>query len=242
MIGLLILSLTPIVLIALYIYKRDKYEKEPLSLLLKALLFGALSTLPIIIAEKAMQYIGTVVSLTSAAWEAFAVAAFCEEAFKMIALYLLIWKKKEFNEKFDGIVYATFVSLGFAAIENILYVVENGYSTALVRMFTAVPAHAIFGISMGYFFGLAKFYPKKRTSYLYKAFLLPFVFHGLYDFCLMTQHEVLLLLFIPFVVFMWISGFKKLKKLSEASVYRNDIDLDIDFNKLKDDSKINFDQ
>lgn len=241
MIGLLILSLMPIAIIAIYIYSRDKYEKEPINTLLKALLFGALSVLPIIVAERFMTFIGELSNLTSAAWNAFFVAALCEESFKMLAVYLLIWKKPEFNEKFDGIVYATFVSLGFAAVENILYVMESGYSTGLVRMFTAVPAHAIFGVSMGYFLGLAKFYPKKRNSYMWKAFLLPFILHGLYDFCLMSQNEVLLFLFIPFVAIMWALGFKKLKRLSDSSVYRDDIDLGIDFSKIKDDNKINFD-
>ena len=155
----------------------------------------------------------------------------------MAALSLLIWKNVEFNEKFDGIVYATFVSLGFAAVENILYVIDNGVSTGIMRAITAVPAHAIFGICMGYFFGMAKFYPKKRKTYLYLAFLLPFFLHGFYDFILMSGKNFLLILFIPFIIYMWIVGFTKIKTLNNASIYNTDVDIGIDFRKVNEIKK-----
>ncbi len=162
------------------------------------------------------------------------VASLNEEAFKLAALTLLIWKSKDFNEKFDGIVYASFISLGFAAIENVLYVFQHGFSTGIARAITAVPAHAFFGITMGFFFGMAKFYPKKRKKYLWMAFLVPFALHGTYDFILMVGHIYLLALFIPFVIYLWISGFKRMKQMNNASIFRNDIDLGIDFSKVKD--------
>lgn len=235
MTGLLIVSLAPVFIIAFYIYFRDKYEKEPWSLLLKAMAAGALTVLPVIFFEKAIGLIGLLLPpVGKAAWDAFAVAALCEEAFKYAALYMLIWNHKEFNEKFDGIVYATFVSLGFAMAENILYVMDSGMATGLVRAFTAVPAHALFGITMGFFFGLAKFYPKKRKRYLIWAFCLPFVLHGIYDFILMSGLNVLLWLFVPFIVFLWLSGLSKLKSLNKSSVFNTDIDLGIDFKKVHD--------
>lgn len=235
MTGLLIVSFAPVFIIAFYIYFRDKYEKEPWSLLLKAGALGAVITLPIILFEKAISAIGSFLPpLGNAAWDAFMVAALCEEAFKYAALFLLIWKNKEFNEKFDGIVYATFVSLGFALVENILYVFNSGMTTGLVRAFTAVPAHALFGITMGFFFGLAKFYPKKRKSYMIWAFALPFVLHGIYDFILMSGINAILWLFLPFIIFLWLSGLSKLKSLNKVSVYSTDIDLEIDFKKVND--------
>ena len=121
--NLLILSLAPVLIIAGYIYFRDKYEKEPIKLLLFALLAGGLTVIPILFVERFLDsFTDSFYGLLSPAWNAFVVAAFTEELFKFIALYLLIWKSAEFNEKFDGIVYDVFVSLGFAAVENVLYV------------------------------------------------------------------------------------------------------------------------
>ena len=170
--NLLILSLAPVFIIAGYVYFRDKYEKEPIRLLLLSLFFGALTVIPIMFLESFLAgFAGLFSGLSAAAWNAFIVAAFSEELFKCIVLYLLIWKSRDFNEKFDGIVYAVFVSLGFAAVENVLYVMGNGVGTGISRAITAVPAHAIFGITMGFYFGMAKFYEKKRYQLKMKALL-----------------------------------------------------------------------
>lgn len=235
MTGLLVIALAPVFIIAFYIYFRDKYEKEPWALLLKAMLMGAIIVIPVIFAEEVMSSIGsTFTGVAKGAWDAFMVAALCEEAFKYLAFILLIWKSRSFNEHFDGIVYATFISLGFAGVENILYVTNNGLSTGMVRAFTAVPAHAVFGITMGYFMGLARFYPKKQKQHLYASFIWPFALHGFYDFVLMAGVPWLLLLFIPFVAYLWITGFKRMKLMNQSSYYNTDIDLGIDFSKVKD--------
>lgn len=235
---LILLAVAPVFVIAFYIYFRDKYEKEPITLLLKALLMGALITIPIVFTERIFSLIGALLpQIGKAAWDAFFVAALCEEGFKMAALLLLIWKNPAFNEKFDGIVYATFISLGFAGIENLMYVMNFGISTGLVRAFTAVPAHAIFGICMGYFIGMAKFYYKKRKRYIYRAFLLPFVLHGIYDFILMSGKNYLLILFVPFIIYMWIVGFKRMKSLNKSSIYNSEINIGIDFSKVHEIKK-----
>jgi RsiW-degrading membrane proteinase PrsW (M82 family) len=224
--NLLVLSLAPVVIIAAYIYFRDKYEKEPLRLLLFALLAGGLTVIPILILERFLDRFTVLFPwLFAAAWKAFAVAAFSEELFKYLALYLLIWKSPEFNEKFDGIVYAVYVSLGFAAVENILYVMDGGLSTGIMRAITAVPAHAIFGITMGFYFGLAKFYEKQRQSLKQKALLFPILLHGIYDFILFTEIGWLTIVFVGFVVYLYISGLKRLRELSRQSIYNTDYDL-----------------
>ena len=224
--NLLVLSLTPVVIIAAYIYFRDKYEKEPLRLLLFALLAGGLTVIPILFLERFLDRFTVLFPwLFAAAWKAFAVAAFSEELFKYLALYLLIWKSPEFNEKFDGIVYAVYVSLGFAAVENVLYVMDGGLSTGIVRAITAVPAHAIFGITMGFYFGLAKFYEKQRQSLKQKVLLFPILLHGIYDFILFTEIGWLTIVFVGFVVYLYLSGLKRLRKLSKQSIYNTDYDL-----------------
>lgn len=235
MIGTIVLALAPVFIIALYIYFRDKYEKEPWLLLLFAMLAGVIIVLPITLFEQFISLLGKGFDgIFKSFWDSFFVASFCEEGFKLLALTLLIWKSREFNEKFDGIVYASFISLGFAGIENLLYIVKSGVGVGLIRAFTAVPAHAIFGISMGFFFAQAKFYPLKRKKYLWYSFLLPFFLHGLYDFILISQINILLLIFIPFIIYMWISGFNRMKKMNNASYFRNDLDIGLDFSKVKE--------
>ena len=213
--NLLFIALAPILIIAFYIYFRDKYEKEPVYLLLISLVLGGLIVMPIIYLERFLSLFSIYFDgYSSAAYNAFAVASFSEESFKFLALFILIWRNRNFNEKFDGIVYAVFISLGFAAVENVLYVSEGGLSVGLMRAITAVPAHALFGIIMGYYYGLAKFYPKQRTKYLLQSYFMPILFHGLYDFILMSEHPYLLVVFIPFIIFLWRRGFKRMKTLS----------------------------
>jgi len=148
------------------------------------------------------------------------VAGTTEELFKFLALYMLVWKSPSFNEKFDGIVYAVFVSLGFAGVENVLYVIDGGMQTALTRALTAVPAHAIFGITMGYYLGIARIYEEMKGRYLGMALLVPIVLHGIYDFILMVDIGWLLLLFFPYIIVLYIMGVKKIKVLSDTSVFK----------------------
>ena len=224
--SLLIISLAPVLIIAGYIYFRDKYEKEPVRLLLYALLAGGLAVIPILFVEIFLDsFTESFPGLLSAAWNAFVVAAFTEELFKFLALYLLIWKSPEFNEKFDGIVYAVFISLGFAAVENILYVAQGGVNAGIMRAITAVPAHAIFGIAMGFYFGLARFYEKEQYTLKLKALVYPIILHGIYDFILMSEIVWLTGVFFLFVIFLYVWGSKRLKRLSDQSIYKTDYEL-----------------
>lgn len=212
-------ALAPVAVILFYVYIRDKYEKEPLRLLLKTLLAGAFITIPILGVEMILStYENQLTGLWSAAYTSFVVAGFTEELFKFLVLYFFIRKDAHFNEQFDGIVYAVFVSLGFAAVENILYVTEHGMQVGLTRAITAVPAHALFGVIMGFYFGKSLLHPQRK--YLILALVMPILFHGIYDFILFSKEYILLLLFIPYLIYLWINGFKKMKYLSEHSRFK----------------------
>ena len=218
---LLLFAIAPVLIIATYVYVRDKYEREPLGMLLKALLAGALATIPIIMVNGWLEgFADSFTGYRRTGYIAFVVAALVEEGFKFMALFLIVWSSREFNEWYDGIVYGVFVSLGFALVENIMYVYTYGESTAIVRAVTAVPAHAIFGVTMGYYFSFARFKREKRAINLVKSLFWPIVLHGTYNFILMAGQPVLLLLFIPYLFFMWRSGFTKMRILSERSDYK----------------------
>ena len=147
--NLLLMAIAPIMVIIVYIYFQDKYEKEPIGLLLTSFLFGAIVS--IIIVTILYLFTGRFIPITNEfnIWQqfiqAFIVVALAEEFSKYIIVKYFNQPKKAFNEPYDGIIYAVMVSMGFACTENIMYVMEGGYGTAILRAFTAVPAHATFG-------------------------------------------------------------------------------------------------
>lgn len=224
-IQLIIMALAPIATIVAYIYFKDKYEKEPTKLLIISFLLGAIVS--VIITTIFYIFFNSFLPLEDklSVWEqfkqAFFVVGFSEELSKYLIVLLFAQRHKEFNEPFDGIVYAVMVSMGFAATENIMYVLQHGASTALLRAFTAVPAHATFGILMGYFMGMAKFKPNKLFLNLC-GLLLAIVFHGAYDF----------FLFINFIPGIWVGAFvslalglflsrKAIKRHQKGSFFKN---------------------
>jgi RsiW-degrading membrane proteinase PrsW (M82 family) len=218
---LLLASLAPVFIILFYIYFRDKYDKEPIGLLVKSVIAGMLVVIPVLFVGRILIGIMPPMGkIGDAAYHAFVVAGTNEEVFKFLILYLLVWNSPSFNEKFDGIVYAVFVSLGFAAVENVLFVMEGGLQTAMTRAITAVPAHAIFGITMGYYLGIAHMYDELRKPYLRKAILIPILLHGVYDFILMVEIDWLLFLFVPYVIVLYVMGMKKIKVLSDTSIFK----------------------
>jgi RsiW-degrading membrane proteinase PrsW (M82 family) len=190
----LALAIAPGLAIILYIYYKDTYDKEPKKYLLISFLLGALSIIPAFILETAGKFIfGEISSYSTVQFEAFfafIIIACSEEGCKFIMVRLYAYPKKVFDESFDGIIYSVMVSMGFATIENIGYVNRNGIDTAIMRMFLTVPAHAAFGIIMGYYIGLAKFNKEKSVCYFSKGLVLAIFFHGAFDFFLFLQDNI----------------------------------------------------
>lgn len=180
---LLAIATAPGVAIGLYIYLKDKHEREPIGLLLRAFLFGMLSTLLTLAISIPINSVVPIdeQSIGEQALHAFLLVALIEEFSKFIFVRGVLYHNKNFNEPFDGIVYSVMVGMGFATFENILYVSDGGVSTAILRMFTAVPAHASFAVLMGYFLGKAKFEHKKGYYSIY-ALAVATLFHGAYDY------------------------------------------------------------
>lgn len=226
---LLLLALAPAVLLMMYVYFRDRHEKEPISLILKGMLLGVIVIFPVGVIENYLTGVGIGFDkIPKAAYDGFIVAGATEEAFKYLMVFILIWRNPNFNEKFDGIVYAVSVALGFAAIENLFYVFSNNsMQVGLLRAFTAVPGHTIFGVVMGFYLGLARFDTSNRKKWLMRAFMLPWILHGVYDFLLMSGHPILLLIFIPFLLFMYRLGIKRMRELNDQSVF-NPVNINFD--------------
>lgn len=183
--ALLAIALAPGFAIGVYIYLKDKHEKEPISLLVKSFFYGILSTFVTLAISGAINQFVTIdeTNVSDQAVHAFIMVAFVEEFSKFIFIRGLLYRNKNFNEPFDGIVYAVMVGMGFATFENIFYIADGGISVAITRMFTAVPAHATFAILMGYYLGKAKF-EHKKSYYALHALGIATLFHGAYDYFL----------------------------------------------------------
>ena len=235
---LFFISILPVVLLAIFVYRKDTFEKEPLRLLLKCFFFGCLSALPASMLEGILQsaYPGSGSGIIDGMFMGYVVAGSSEELFKLLMLWLAVWRSSYFDEYFDGIVYAAFVSLGFAGLENLMYVFGQGdfassVSTGIVRALVSVPGHFLFAVVMGYYFALAKFQPDQRGRHLLKAFLYPMLLHGTFDALLMIPEYmgeegaiiqmIALPLFIFFDVKLWKIGMRKLNELQALNNEQN---------------------
>lgn len=220
---LLAAAVAPSAALLYYFYTRDKYEKEPGRVLFKAFLMGGGLVIPVLFAEMTLHVFDMADSnLAAAGYTAFVVAGLVEESFKFLFFFLYIWRNREFNEMYDGIVYSVFISLGFATVENLAYVLRAGFSTAIARSLTAVPAHALFAVAMGYYLGIARFAkPQYRNKYIMLGFITPVMLHGIYDFILLSQKLYLLVLFIPYMLYLWKRGLRNVDELVEFSPFRD---------------------
>ncbi len=224
--GLYILAaVLPALLLMLYIYLQDAVEKEPLPLLLRLVGMGALAALAALLLEGLGQrLLGVLVRPGTALHTlltAFLVIAAVEEGAKLLFLCRRTWDEPNFNYRFDGVVYAVFVSLGFAAFENLRYVFAFGLGVALPRALLAVPGHMGFAVVMGYFYGRARLRENRGRSgrpSLVMACLLPVVLHGVYDACCMLGTRLATLIFVVFVCALYLSVFYLIRHEAEADV------------------------
>lgn len=213
------MAFLPAIVLFLYINKTDEH-KEPLRILIWTFIMGMAS------APFSSVFSGITPDaiqagpFLSAFYTAFVKAAIPEELAKFIILYAVIWNNRYFDEMFDGVVYASVVGLGFAALENLEYVLNFGPGVVISRALLAVPGHFFFGVAMGTFFGIAKFYPRFKTPLLAAALGIAILTHGCYDFLLMWASglnswfsAVLMLVFYFFVARMWKAGFRRIKVL-----------------------------
>ena len=216
-------AVLPAIILLRYIYKHDTVEKEPPGLLLTLLFMGVLAALCATVLEAIFQTVlGLLVDPGSPVYTillAFLVVAVVEEGTKFWLLKRRTWYHPAFNYRFDGIVYAVFVSLGFAAYENITYVLRYGLSVALPRALLAVPGHAAFAVVMGAFYGRAKLREgwgdlREARRDLWTGYLFAVLLHGFYDTCAMIGTVISTVVFLVFVALMFLGIFRLVKKES----------------------------
>lgn len=255
---LIVAALFPAIALCIYIFKKDRAEKEPIPLLLGLFLGGVLIAFPAAEAEQFLSgvldtvfsrftvatdetaaYLPSHLYKLYAALDNFVGVALVEEGLKWLVLFFVTRKNKNFNSLFDGLIYAVFVSLGFAALENVLYVLSYGWANALIRAATAVPCHMFNAVLMGCYYSFwhmnekAKSYEKVLKEKLLipasapefsgkkdlaLSIVVPVLAHGLYDYCCMLETWLATFALYGFLIFLYIYCFKKIRDMSKSDM------------------------
>ena len=262
---LTVLALLPAAGLMFYIYKMDRVEKEPKGLLIGLFFLGVGSIVPAFLLEMLMK-----ASLNAVFFGVFSTGdpffytestqffyyliytfvciGLVEEGCKWFFMFILTHKNKNFNCLFDGVVYSVFVSLGFAAAENLIYVFQNGFGNAVTRMVTAVPAHCFFGVIMGYFY--SRWFLTHKAGELEKhlrmngiippgadnfpsggllalSLFAPTIGHGFYDFCAFMDQWYYIVIFFLFLGFLYFLCFRNVSKLSKKDSRNSYLSMDM---------------
>jgi RsiW-degrading membrane proteinase PrsW (M82 family) len=225
MLGLLVIAIAPAVALFLFFYLRDKYRKAPIGVMLVTFGLGAASLVPATVTSLALQRLtgwrSNTPSLLQAFLGAMIIVGLVEEGAKFIVVRFYAYHRPEFDEPYDGIMYSVAAALGFATLENIIYIFSNGAGTGVMRALLAMPSHAFDGVLMGYFLGEAKFARSDRVGNWLSAlgFGLAVIAHGLYDFTVFSldKRPLMILSLLTMAVLFWVIFFKATRKLSEQS-------------------------
>ena len=224
---LIVAAVIPALLLMYFVYRSDRLEKESRQLLKSLAFAGVFATLVAMVLERIGERLLVWVVDNETTYNLllyFVVVAVSEEGAKYFLMKRRTWNNPEFNCQYDGVVYALFVSLGFALWENISYVLMYGFGTALIRAVTAIPGHACFGVFMGVFYGLARRaynYGDPSSSRIYRllAVLVPTLLHGTYDYIATMDSENGALIFFGFVGAMFIVSFFLVRRMARTDRY-----------------------
>ncbi len=221
-------AVIPPLILLIFIYAKDPHEKEPMGLLIKIFICGVISCIPAALYEgfgqEMLKEFGIRDTFVYNLIMFYGIVGLSEECVKYFALYICTWKNRNFNYRFDGIVYAVFASLGFATLENILYVFRMGFDTAIARALLSIPGHCNFAIYMGYYYGQAKYYEaigyiKTSASKRRMGLLVAVLLHGTYDFCISmfssTKEVIYIVAFFGFVIVLDIMAFVRVNRSSK---------------------------
>ena len=202
---------------------KDKYDKEPIRVLSKFFILGILVSTLAIYAEEILIKTNIFTGKINIFYMSFIVAGVVEEGLKELVLIPNLLKEKSFNERLDGIIYSVFLSLGFATIENIIYILfedqTSAFEVGVIRSIISVPAHMMFAVIMGYYISKYRFTSSKakKRKYLTLSIVLPILLHGVFDFILMIQYRWSIIVFIVYIVYLWKSSLDKLDEYTNNS-------------------------
>ena len=197
-----------------YFYLRNEMSTEPRKTLLQAFVYGALITFPIMFIQYVMREEN---AISNEIVSSVITASTLEEFFKWLIIFVVILRHVEFDDPYDGILYGAAVSLGFATVENVLYLLSFGIDYALIRAILPVSSHALFGVVMGYYYGKGKFSQSRAKEFYALALFGPLVLHVCYNSIFLLEGNYVYAM-VPFMLFLWWFGLHKVKLAHEHLV------------------------
>ena len=224
---LFLAAVLPAVFLMVQVYKLDRKEREPVDLLVGLVFRSVLSVVIAIVLERAGGIVLPMLlpegTLAYNAAYFMLVVGLAEEGAKFYVLKRRTWDTPEFNCRFDGVVYAVTVSLGFALWENISYVLQFGLQTALLRAVTAIPGHACFGVFMGVWYGAAKHCERaggsKTKALLRRSVIVPMILHGIYDTIASLTGSLSTILFVAYIAVLFLLGWTTVRRAAREDLY-----------------------
>lgn len=226
--NLLVMAVAPVIALMYFFWLKDRYEPEPRNKIVLVMFLGGLTVIPAIILELVGGKFVHIAEdgappLVALFVHTFVVIAGSEELCKYLVVRFTLYRDQEFDEPYDGIIYCVAASLGFALVENVLYCLSGGAGVAILRALLAVPAHALFGVAMGYFVGMARFSNNRAVAVQLHliGFFSAVAMHGAYDFVLFSQRPLLILSVLPMMVVFWLIGLRLVKNHVELSPFKH---------------------
>ncbi|GAA5415390.1 protease PrsW [Paraliobacillus ryukyuensis] len=213
MIALLSAGIAPALALMTFFYLKDRFNSEPLLPIVRSFINGALLVFPIMFVQYA--FVAENVAQDPLI-SSFLLTGLMEEFFKWFIFIFTVYKFADFDTPYDGIIYGVAISLGFATVENILYLFAHGIEYAFSRAVFPVSSHALFGVIMGYYLGKAKFKTTQPKRTMSIGLVLPFLLHGTYDYILQTSERNWIFILIPFMVILWLNAIKKVKQANQS--------------------------
>ncbi|NPC92772.1 intramembrane metalloprotease PrsW [Bacillus sp. WMMC1349] len=222
MFGIISAGLAPGIALLMYFYLKEKYESEPFHMVIRLFILGVLLVFPTMF----IQYVLEKEHISSGKFVmSFLSSGLLEEFLKWFLLMVSIYHHDYFDEHYDGIVYGSSLSLGFATLENVLYLIGNGVEHAFGRALLPVSSHALFGVIMGFYIGKSRFSNRKiQIKWLLFSLFLPAILHGLYDYILLSLNNWIYFM-LPFMIFLWWFGLQKAKKARSLNENENSLHL-----------------
>ncbi|ATP39607.1 PrsW family intramembrane metalloprotease [Solibacillus sp. R5-41] len=211
---LLSAAIAPGLALLSYFYLRNQMDTEPRRTLLNSFIFGAIITFPILFIQFILKEEQT---FSSVFFSNVIFTSIIEEFFKWLVIFAAILRNVEFDDPYDGVLYGVAVSLGFATVENVIYLISFGIDQAFMRAILPVSSHALFGVVMGYYYGKGKFSADHQKKIIFLALIAPVVLHITYNSILMME-EYFMYVMLPFMFFLWWFALRKVKQAHEHLV------------------------
>ncbi len=147
-----------------------------------------------------------------------------EEFAKLLPFVIIVLRFPEFDEPLDGIIYASFVALGYAAVENVLYLEYLTPLEAAARGFAGPVVHMLFASIWGFTTGCAHLRGESLLRGMAKGFVVAAGLHGLYDFIVLQNSLNALPIAAGFIAAIWIWRLRLMRALHEDAQRKTEIE------------------